>query len=168
MKLFPRQSSVFVSGYTIDEIAHKLEAAIKPAKVKEDAFSEHWLLPARSLEQDYPFRGVIQEAGFRISRKVTYPESFMPVIDGKIESTSKGCILFIDYTLLKGTRFFMSVALVFSLILGMLLLFAEHNLWYLLASLGFVGLGYAVAWLNFQQKVKICKDLLEEVLEKEV
>lgn len=167
MKLFPHQSSVFVSGYTADEIAHKLEAAIKPAKIKEDALSEHWLLPARSLEQNYPFRGAIQEAGFRISRKVTYPESFMPIIDGRIESTSKGCILFIDYNLLKGTRFFMLVALVFSLFLGVFLLLAKHNLWYFLASLGFVGLGYGVAWLNFQQKVKICRDLLEGILEKE-
>lgn len=167
MKLFPCQSSVFVSGYTADEIAHKLEAAIKPAKIKEDVFSEHWLLPARSLEQNYPFRGAIQEAGFRISRKVTYPESFMPVIDGKIESTSKGCILFIDYNLLKGTRFFMSVSLVFALFLGMFFLLAERNLWYFLASLGFIGVGYGVTWLSFQQKVKMCKELLEEVLDKE-
>lgn len=168
MKFFPCQSSVFVSGYTTDEIIHKLEAAIKPAKVKEDVFSEHWLLPTRNLEQSYPFRGSIQESNFRIARKVTYPESFMPLIDGKIEPTSKGSILFVDYTLLKSTRIFMTAALIFTFLIGVFFLLAERNLWYFLASLGVMGMGYGVTWLSFQQKVKICRELLEEALDKEV
>ena len=168
MKLFPCQSSVFVSGYSANKIVQKLEAAINPAKIKEDAFSEHWLLPARSLEQDYPFRGSVQDENFRISRKVSYPEYFLPVIEGKIESTSKGCILFVDYNLFNGTRFFMSVALTLAFLLGFFFLLIEHNLWYFLASLSFMGVGYGVTWLSFQQKVKMSRDLLEEALAKEV
>ncbi|HAS44184.1 MAG TPA: hypothetical protein DCS93_27140 [Microscillaceae bacterium] len=168
MKLFPCQSSVFVSGHTTDEIVHKLDMAIKPAQVKEDVMSEHWLLPTRSLEQDYPFRGSVKEANFRIARKMSYPEYFMPMIEGKIESTSKGCILFVEYSLLKGTRFFMSIALVFTFLIGMFFLLAERNLLYFLASLSAMGVGYGVTWLSFQQKVKICRDLLEETLDKEI
>lgn len=167
MKLFPCQSSVFVSGHTTEEIVHKLDAAIKPAKVKEDVFSEHWLLPARSLEQNYPFRGSVREANFRIAPKMSYPEYFMPMIEGKIESTSKGCILFVDYALLKGTRFFMSISLIFTFLIGLFFLLVERNLWYFLAALVTMGLGYGVTWLSFQQKVKICRDLLEETLDKE-
>lgn len=168
MKLFPCQSSVFVSGHTTEEIVHKLDTAIKPAKVKEDVLSEHWLLPTRSLEQDYPFRGSLQEANFRIARKMAYPEYFMPMIEGRIESTSKGCILFVEYSLLKGTRFFMSTALVFTLLIGFFFLLSERNLWYFLASLFAMGVGYGVTCLSFQQKVKMCRDLLEETLDKEV
>ena len=91
-------------------------------------------------------------------------EHFSPLIIGKIEKTAQGSILFIRYQMFKGTLWILLTGLSILLLLAFLFLFVQHNwlhsLFFLVLSLGV----YIIILLNFKQKVKICVDLLENVL----
>ncbi|MGK7391527.1 MAG: hypothetical protein ACNS60_14325 [Candidatus Cyclobacteriaceae bacterium M2_1C_046] len=122
-------------------------------------------LDTQGDQPEKTFNGWIKPTTFKIIQKVRRPDNYIPLIIGKIEPTSKGCILFIKYRLLYSTRMFL---VFWSILLILLSLFfgLEHKV-YLYASLA-LGIGilnYLIVYFNFKKKVKISHELLLKVLQ---
>ena len=58
------------------------------------------------LKDEYKivFNGNVKGNKFPISRKVTTPNNFLPLLKGRIEATPQGCILFLEYGLFFGAK----------------------------------------------------------------
>lgn len=156
MHLLPHQYTVLVLPITAEEIENRLRQTVTPLP---DDFS------APELPQhDFVFNGWIKEDRFRISRRINHAENFLPLVIGKIESSSKGSILFVNYRMFPSALFFM---------LFFCTLLIACAFYFLISSLNWLAFGlllasaigvYGIGIMDFNQKVKTSKSLLEKVL----
>lgn len=108
--------------------------------------------------------GWIKEDQFGVTLKVQRFNAFMPLVSGRIEPTSKGCILFLRYSLLPANRFFLSFWTFFLILAGILLiLFDDEMLGN--ACILMVFLIHAIAWANFKLHLKVTRTILLKCLE---
>ena len=117
-----------------------------------------------SEQSDFLFNGRIQGSAFRLSRKITRPNNFIPFITGEIESTSQGCLVFVRYRLFTMTGVFLAFWLVVTFGFGAYLVRYEQQYYYAALSVGVGILNYVVALLNFQKQVGVSRELLRKVL----
>jgi len=111
----------------------------------------------RHASQEYKdqlFIGSISKRKFRIYERLNRPDNFLPVIRGRIESTSKGCIIFTSYNLLFSTALFLSFWTIVTLFLFILFLFEFNQILYAALSLLACILNYVFASNQFNRKVK--------------
>ena len=164
MQFFPFLSETYVSAFSKDEIKEKLYPFIKSNDTPDISPTERIYFQSKT-NKEFLFEGWISDSQFRICQYTGFPEQFVPMIYGKIEATSKGCILFLDYRLLKATLFFWIMGIFIFGIIGIIFLFIERNMSsFFLMMLFFLGT-YSVLMLNFIQKVKISKQLIKKILE---
>lgn len=156
MNFLPYQNSILVLPLVAQEVENKLVRRTK-------TLSPETFHTFQSINHPL-FNGWIKENKFKISRRITHPENFLPLIVGKIEPTSKGCILFIRYQMFPGILFFIVFFCVVILLTSVFFLVFQKNLvtfiFLLLVSVGL----YIIAIMDFNQKVKISRKLLERVL----
>jgi hypothetical protein len=156
MNLLPYQNSILVLPFTAQEIVYKLRPKVKPFS------SEEYLY--RKPVDTFAFNGWIRDNKFRISRRITHAENFLPLILGRIESTSKGSILFITYRIFPTTLFFMGFFCLVMLAVASFYALTEKD-WLTAGFMLLVTLGiYSISILDFNQKVKVSKILLEKTL----
>jgi hypothetical protein len=106
----------------------------------------------------------VRENRFRISRRITHAENFLPLILGKIEPTSKGCIVFVTYRIFPTVLFFMGFFCLMLLGAASFYALTEKD-WLSAGFMLLVTLGiYAISILDFNQKVQISRSLLEKTL----
>ena len=108
--------------------------------------------------------GWLKDDQFEVTLKVRRFNAFMPLIQGRIEPTTKGCILFLTYTMLPFNKFFLTFWTFFLLISGVLLIIYQDEL------LGnglilMVFLIHAVAWSNFNLHLKTIRAIFLKTLE---
>jgi hypothetical protein len=61
------------------------------------------------------FNGVVTGRGFSLSARLARPPQFSPIVLGRIESSSRGCLIFVRYELMPATKLlliFVSVVLI--------------------------------------------------------
>ena len=104
--------------------------------------------------QSKKFTGLVETPLFRISEKLQRPDNFIPLIKGKIESTTKGSIIFTSYNLLFSTALFVAFWSVITLLLSFLFLFEFNHPLYSAISFGAFLLNYLFTSANFHRKVK--------------
>ncbi len=156
MNLLPYQNSILVLPFSADAIEFKLRQKIKPLP---DGFSH--VSPA---DKSYLFNGTIADYKFRISKQISHADNFLPLIVGKIESSSKGSILFITYRMFPSTLLFMGFFSLMLLLAALFFLLVEKN-WSTSLFLFFILVGiYIISVLDFNHKVKISRTLLERTL----
>ncbi len=156
MNLLPYQNAILVLPFPADAIEFKLRQKIKPLP---DEF-----LPPVLTDKEYLFNGTIADYKFRISKKISHADNFLPLIVGKIESSSKGSILFITYRMFPSTLVFMGFFCLMLLLAALFFLLVEKN-WTTSVFLFFILTGiYLISVLDFNQKVKISRTLLEKIL----
>jgi hypothetical protein len=106
------------------------------------------------LTSEILFSGWVQADRFRISLRQRRPGNYAPIISGQIETTSSGCILFVDYKLMPSMRVFI-VFWTMLLILGSLIAGLQFkNIAYTLTGFAFISFIYWVAWSNFKLQIK--------------
>ena len=120
-------------------------------------------LPTAS-DKSLVFNGRVEERSFRLSRKITRPNNFLPFITGEVEATSHGCLLFIRYRLFTMTIAFLVFWLLVTFGFGVYLARYEQLYHYAALSVGVGVVNYVVALLNFKKQVAISRRLLREVL----
>ena len=109
-----------------------------------------------SLEPLYPplFEGVISGESFSIHLILKRPQSFIPIVKGKIDATKRGCIIYCQYELFPMIKVF----LVFwtCLTIGMGVFFTLVEIQVTHAVFAYVmGIGnYAIAKANFDLHLK--------------
>ncbi|MCG8474582.1 MAG: hypothetical protein MI784_03775 [Cytophagales bacterium] len=116
--------------------------------------------------QKFIFQGFLFPNRFRIFRIIRHPSNYLPVIVGKIESTSIGSILFLRFKMLFEAKVYL---LLTSLMAMLLVIFFSYIQEYLYAMLSFLCLAgnYTLVFLNFRREVRLSNKMLDSVLEKE-
>jgi hypothetical protein len=155
MNLLPYQHSILVLPFTAEQLAAKLRQKVKP--FSEDEYH------SRKPDDVFAFNGWVKNDKFRLSRRIKHAENFLPLIAGRIEATSKGSIVFVSYRLFPATLFFMSFLCLGVMIAALFFLLAKD--WLTSGFLLLIVMGiYSISVLDFNQKVKISKNLLEKIL----
>ena len=109
---------------------------------------------ASQENKDRTYMGSISKSKFRIYEKLNRPDNFLPVIRGRIESTSKGCIIFTSYNLLFSTALFLSFWTIVTLLLFILFLFEFNQTLYSAISLLACILNYLFTSNQFHRRAK--------------
>lgn len=157
MKFFPSYSEVLVSPLVSAEITRRISSVTKAVNFLAPGFSEKQVLTV--------FNGSVSERGFHISKVITRADSFLPLMHGRVESSAHGSIIFIDYTLFPGSRFFLAFWTVASLLLTFFFsaLNGDHA-WAVLSLAGGIG-NWLFSCSNFNRKVRDSKETLHRLLD---
>lgn len=156
MRLLPIVQETWVLPHPQEEISKKLWNVTRPV-------GQHALIPDVP-EFDFLFNGWIKQDRFKISRVIQRGNNFLPIIYGKIESTSKGSIVFVRYQLFFATIVFLLFWTVVTLLLAVYFYVYEKLYVYSGISLAAGIVNYTVAVLNFKKQVGISSKLLQEVM----
>ena len=117
------------------------------------------------LDRPVTFVGKVTDTGFNISRYLSRPENFMPQIQGTIESTNQGSILFLKYTLQFSSRMFVIFWTITTLMFALFLWYI-HTRWHLGAiSLAVLVLNIVFTHISFQRQYRISREALLRVLD---
>ncbi|MBZ0247168.1 MAG: hypothetical protein K8H85_14610 [Cyclobacteriaceae bacterium] len=112
----------------------------------------------------YRFSGWVQENRFRISLKISKPNNYIPLVVGKIETTSPGCLVFVSYKLFPVTKMFLIFWSLFITLAGILASYQYQSLLYAVGSLLILVIIHWVTWSNFKIQLKLTRQTLLEVL----
>jgi hypothetical protein len=159
MNPFPNHSEVLVSALSQKEVEFRL------TKVTQDI---NFLDYDQRLQKDFKFNGQVDKDSFRLSLAIDNPDSFLPLILGRIEGTPKGCILFLQYKLFPGSKFFMGfwtiVTMVLTIFFGFISQMPIYAVFCFLACVG----NYLFAWSYFKRKIIVSKGIFHEILNLQV
>jgi len=152
----PAENETLVLPYPGEEAFQRIRRATRPLEP---------YLPLSVQEETFRFNGVVEEDEFRISRKITRPNSFLPVITGKVAPTSKGCIVFLSYRLFSSTLLFIGFWSLLTLLIALYFFLYEKLYSYGALALALGIANYTIALLNFRKQVKISSWLIKQTLE---
>lgn len=116
-------------------------------------------------EKTILFSGWIKEDRFRTSLKISRPNTYVALIKGRIEPTSSGCLIFLDYQLFPTTKLFVTFWLLFTCLIAVVIGFQYASGWYWLGGLVIDVCIYVITWSNFNIQLKIARDILLKILE---
>lgn len=156
MLWLPVENETLVLPYSGDKVFERLRKATRPLEP---------YLPLSVQEEDFRFNGVIEVDEFRLSRKITRPNSFLPVITGKVAPTSKGCIVFLSYRLFSSTLLFIGFWSVLTLLISLYFFLYEKLYTYGTIAVIIGVANYMIALLNFRKQVAISSQLVKQTLE---
>lgn len=153
MNFLPSASDTIVLGISAEKAIMQLK---KNTRSEDDERS--------SFDGYIYFNGEVRKSSFSISLKITKPNSFIPIILGRLEPTSTGSLLFLNYTLFKSTKAYIIFWSLFTLITSVVSFFVSDGPWYAVGALGFLISIQWIAWANFNIQVKNSRSKLLEVL----
>ncbi len=159
MPLFPYTKSVI--PLALD--AETAENLLKLTTTKTENYHE-FIRTRRSVSLE-KFQGVVKNGTFKISKKVYYPQNYLPLIKGNFEPTKSGCVVFVEYSLFPGTKFLFYLWSFLTIVIALVFLFYKPNYLYASLAIIFFLLNYVVAIANFNIHTKDSKKLLQEVFE---
>ena len=150
INLFPNDSETFVRTESAEEILSRI-----------------------SSELDKPYRGIrgenltgwVRNFEFQLTIQLRRQHLFMPVVNGTIEETSKGAIIFMKYSLFPGTRVLLLFWTFVLPVAGGFTARQYHNYWIIVGAIVFLAFIYAVAWANFRLHVKTTRKIIHRVLD---
>ncbi|MEK6476106.1 hypothetical protein WJR50_01185 [Catalinimonas sp. 4WD22] len=157
LALLPLSRETIVSSYDARQLSKRLWNVTKPSH------REEWMPDVH--EDKLLFNGWVKKENFKLSRKVSRANNFLPLISGRIESSSIGSIVLIRYRLFMWT---LSFLIFWSVLTGLFALyFFIYERIYINAifSLLLGVANYVIAVLNFHKQVKLSSRILHEVLE---
>lgn len=158
MLWWPYTTKTFILPHTADEAQYLLSSVTKSPEVyrldgKED-----------KIPNLYKFNGKVGKQTFSISKKVKYPQNFIPLIKGQIEGTKTGSIVIIDFTLFFASWFLLFLGSGLTLLIAGIFLFLRYDPVIGYSAFVLFLLNYIVSIANFNIHVKDSCKLLQEVL----
>lgn len=155
MRFLPYYSETLVLPYNADEIIKKLSHSVLIENAE--------LLPEERAK-NYHFVGRVEKNYFKIFRKITQPNNYLPLIFGSIEKTSSGSIIFLEYKLFQSTKYFLLFWSLISLGMGIFLMFNQKLYFYAALSFLLGIINYYITVVNFSRNTNRDKKLLQEIL----
>ena len=149
--LLPQESETLIVSHDWDVVLQRLERASTFDTI------EGGKVPVLT--------GWVKEDRFQLMLRQRRPNGFMPIVEGRIDPTSAGCLLFLDYKLMPMTRMYLILWSVILLISGVLMSFYYRNFFVGLASGGIIVLMNAIAWANFKIHRKPLHEAIFRLLE---
>lgn len=153
MRWLPVQSKIIVSPLQAYEVIQLLQKATSPPSLDKKDHSNQTI-----------FVGIIDQNTFRISMKLKVPENFSPIIYGKVDNTSIGSIISIEFSLFFSSQMFLIFWSTICAAASLLFIFLFNESVYALISLSVGLINYTVAILNFNKKIDECHQSLLNVL----
>jgi len=152
MNWLPFGRETLVSALSKEELLERLAAVTRGTRA--DGLPE-----LRPL-----FYGKVGDHGFRLSRVIEKGDNFLPLIQGKVEATTRGSILYVRYQLFSTTRFFLWFWT--GILLGFSLFFFLVSQQFLQggACLSLMAVNYALAVFFFHRQLVPSKKLFQEVI----
>lgn len=153
----PYESETLVIPLSPEEIHRRLSLGVK--QVDFQSIQKRGEAPDMHI-----FNGHITEEHFKISLLIERPDNFLPLIQGKVDGTSKGSILFIQYKLFASTKVFMGFWCCLALLMAFLIYIQNHIWWY--SALVIIGglFNYWITVVNFHRKLRLSKTALHRLL----
>ena len=108
--------------------------------------------------------GWIKDDRFQLLIRQRRMNSFMPVVEGKIDPTSTGCLIFLHYRLLPATRMYLILWTIIAFVSGVFLAFYYSDILLGLAAMGIIALIHGIAWANFKIHLIPLHKVIFEVL----
>lgn len=115
------------------------------------------------IRDEYNFNGWVEDNKFRISKRISHPDNFLPIIEGHIEATSSGSIVFLSFKMFFSALLMLMFWTIISLLLAIFFLFIYHEPIYASIALAVGLIQYTVALLNFNRQVAKSWRTLKEV-----
>lgn len=144
INLLPHQEETVVLAHEWDTVLARLSGEIgKPMKAGIPTTLSGW----------------IKDDEFELTLKTRRFNAFMPLVKGRIEPTTKGCILFLNYSLLRANKLFLHFWTFFLIVSGILLIVFEDELLGNACILLVIFI-YGVAWANFKMHLKATRAIL--------
>lgn len=103
MQVWPATSEMFLSPLSEKEVIRRMKLAVKP--VKYQSFQNRSL--EDEIEEAFLFNGKVSESGFAISKMISRPNNFLPLIKGKIEGSDKGSLIHLEFSLFPSVKYFL-------------------------------------------------------------
>lgn len=110
------------------------------------------------------FQGMLEEDRFRISQRILQPNNYIPLIEGEVEATRHGSLVFITYKLFFSSFMFLAFWSVICMALTIFLALSAEEYLYASFALGLGALNYVITILNFNKQVVISHQLLLDTL----
>ena len=159
MEYLPFRSETIVLPYDVAELKHRLKKVIRPVKNKYQQKTSEG-----AGSSGFLFNGVFKNNEFTISKIINQPENFLPLITGKIEATSVGCIVFLKYRMFFSTNMFLGFWSAVTFLMTLLFIIGYNNYLYATVCFGFGVANYSIAIANFNVQLRQSKKLLDKVL----
>ncbi|MEQ9443605.1 MAG: hypothetical protein RIG62_31490 [Cyclobacteriaceae bacterium] len=157
MAWIPVENETLVLPYPAEEVFMRIRQVTKPL--------EPYLPLASQEEKTIQFNGVVKPDGFHLSRKLTRPNSFLPMITGKVAPTSKGCIVFLSYKMFSATLLFIGFWSIITLLIALYFMLYEKLHAYGGIAIGIGLMNYIISLLSFQKQVVISSRLMKYTLQ---
>ena len=143
------------------------ETLVLELSVSEAADRLRYVTGKRSSKPDRPviFVGRVDDERFNITRYLSRPENYMPQVEGKFESTSKGSILFLRYTLQFSSRMFVVFWTVTTLMFAMFLWFVQTRWQLAVISLAVLVFNVVFTHISFHRQYRRSREAIMKVLE---
>ena len=113
---------------------------------------------------NYHFTGKITPTTFQITRTVAEPNNFLFIAQGSVESSSKGCIIFVRFKMFAFTKFLMIFFGLLGLLATLFLLVHEQNWLYGGVTGVFTCIHTLVCLLNLKRQHQLVQTMLEEFI----
>lgn len=155
MNLLPYDSETLVNSLSKEEVLSHLNRVTREV---------NFLDPRTQMKGDILFNGLVGQNGFRISKVVDKADTFLPLILGKIETTPRGCILFINYRLFPGALFFIAFWSIILLSFTAFYSFILPNYSYASICLLLGIINYFVAMYFFNRQVKASRAVFHKLI----
>lgn len=153
MKILPRQTETVISPLQPSEINRRLDGLTASPSLRSNRNSKGMV-----------FQGRVHNRNFILSRKISHPNNFIPLVNGRIESTSKGSIIFIKYTLFRSSLLFLSFAIGIAFLVGVIFILLDLPTLYTITAFALGLANYLVTLLNFNRQVRITHEALLDAL----
>lgn len=115
-------------------------------------------------ERNLFFNGWVKEDRFRLSLRQRRANHYLPLVIGQIESTSSGCLLFLDYKLFPTTRLLLTLWTILLILGSVSVWFQTKNIWFLPGGFTFIATMHAIVWSNFKLQLKPTQEALYRLL----
>lgn len=156
MTLIPHKNETLVAPITALQVISRLSLVTQPASLNISKAKPGTL-----------FVGHISTSSFRISRKVNYPQNYLPMIKGRIEGSSRGCIIFIKYRLFFSSTLFFTFWTSMTILIGLFFTLFLKEYGYAVVAFASGIANYIVTLLNFNKQVRLSRAALDEALKME-
>lgn len=118
----------------------------------------------QSDEESIAFNGWVQEQRFRLSLRVHRANHYLPLVIGRIESSSTGSILLIDYFLFPTTRLLLTLWCTLITLGAVFASYQARNITFLLGGAAIIILILFIAWSNFRLQLNPTRKTIHQLL----
>jgi len=151
--LLPGHYETFVLVQPLGVVMDKISKATTSKMLLQNQEAGHFV-----------FTGWSQGDRFRISLKITRPNNYIPLIVGKVEQTSTGYLVFVNYKLFPITRLFLVFWSLFIALAGIVTTYQYQAFIYGLIAASIITFTHWIVWSNFKIQLKLTRQALLKVL----